>query len=142
MTARRASSSSRGEPELLMISTFSALPLVLTNTRNCTTPSSPMRRDAGGYLALGASMYSMPEVICFGSGGPGGDAGAVAAGGDGSAGCGGVGGALIAVGAGACVIGIGGGGETDFLTMWTSLGSAGGALGGAASDARSGVMKV
>lgn len=83
-------------------------------------------------------MYSMPEVICFGSTGPGGAAGAAAgaaAGGDGSAGCGGDGGADIAVGAGAAVTGIGGGGVTDFLTTGTTLGGAG-------SGAFSGVMNV
>jgi len=85
----------------------------------------------------------MPELICLGSDGPGGAAGAGAAitGGEGSAGCAGSGGAVMAVGVGAWLSGSGGG-ATDFLTTGTTLGGVGAALGGDGSGARSGVMNV
>ena len=47
----------------------------------------------------------------------------------------------MAVGAGACVTGIGGGARF-FLTVWTTLGGVGSALGGAGVGAFSGTMKV
>src|SRR5690554_407345 len=61
LTASIAALSSLSKPLLLSTSTEAEAPSALTNTRSITRPSSPRRRDAGGYFGGGLCKYAAPK---------------------------------------------------------------------------------